>query len=86
MPVVAALTFGKWWLWFIADFCVLANGCYLTLAWVVDDRFLDTPRLLEAGASPIWIAIYCLLCVGLGYVRFRKDCVRAFGQRESADS
>ena len=79
VPVVAALLFRNRWLSFIADFCVLANGCYLALAWLAGDRFLDTPRLLEAGASPVWIAIYCLLCVGFGYVRFRIDCIEVLG-------
>jgi len=76
VPVVVALICRAWWLWFVADFCVLANGCYLAVAWFSGDRFLDTPRLLEAGTPPVWIAIYCLLCIGFGYVRFRKDCIK----------
>ena len=37
-------------LWFIAYFCVLANGMYLATAWISGDRYLDTPKLLEHGA------------------------------------
>lgn len=62
------------WAWFVADFCLLANGAYLALAWIAGDRFLDTPRLLQAGSHPITIALYCLITIGFGYTRFRNDC------------
>lgn len=61
--------------WFIADFCLLANGAYLAASWLSGDRFLDTPRLLAAGAWPASIATYCLVTIGIGYVRFRADCM-----------
>lgn len=61
--------------WFVADFCLVANGGYLTLAWLSGDRFLDTPRLLDAGAEPATIVLYCLLTIGTGYVWFRSDCM-----------
>ena len=60
--------------WFVADFCLLANGCYLAVSWWTGDRLLDTPRLLAAGASPIWIGTVCALACGVGYMRFRADC------------
>lgn len=75
VPVVFALAVRRKWVWFIADFCVLANGAYLALAWASGDRLLDTPRLLEAGTPPFTIALYCSVAIGLGYVRFRRDCV-----------
>ena len=61
--------------WFIADFCLLANGAYLAAAWISGDRWLDTPRLLAAGASPLVIGAFCLAAIGVGYVRFRADCM-----------
>ncbi|MEO1617627.1 MAG: hypothetical protein AAFV88_17385 [Planctomycetota bacterium] len=62
--------------WFIADFCVLANGSYLTLSWISGDRFLDAPRMLAAG-TPAWLlASYCVITVSVGYVRFRNDCIQ----------
>ncbi|MEM9701332.1 MAG: hypothetical protein AAF907_02660 [Planctomycetota bacterium] len=60
--------------WFLADFCLLANGSYLAVAWTTGDRLLDTPRMFRAGVSPVGIAAFCLLACGVGYVRFRNDC------------
>jgi len=75
VPIAIAALIRKRWAWFIADFCILANGVYLVLAWLSGDRFLDTPRLLSAGAPPGLIVIYCGLTIVLGYVWFRSDCV-----------
>jgi hypothetical protein len=76
IPFILAATVRKHWSWFVADFCLIANGGYLALAWLSGDRFLDTQRLLDAGASPVWIVIYCSLTIGIGYAWFRSDCVR----------
>ena len=75
VPLIASSIIRKRWAWFIADFCVIANGGYLALAWLSGDRFLDTPRLLAAGAYPASIVVYCILTIGVGYVRFRSDCI-----------
>jgi hypothetical protein len=75
VPGLIALLFRHQWLVFVADFCLLANGGYLAIAWLSGDPFLDTPRLLEAGASPVTITIYCALTIGIGYLRFRRDCI-----------
>jgi hypothetical protein len=64
-------------MWFIANFCVLANGAYIATAWFSGDRYLDTPKMLEHGASPITIAVYCILTIGFGYVGFRRSCISA---------
>ncbi|XZE52044.1 hypothetical protein SH139x_003722 [Planctomycetaceae bacterium SH139] len=74
-PAVLAALSRQRWAWFIADFCLLANGCYLALAWVSGDRLLDTPRLLAAGAHPATIMLYCLFTIGTGYTWFRSDCI-----------
>lgn len=63
------------WAWFIADFCLLANGVYLALAWLSGDRYLDAPRLLDAGTHPVTIAIYCCVTIGFGYTWFRSDFI-----------
>ena len=84
MPVSAALTARHRWAWFVADFCVLANGVYLTVAWGSGDRFLDTPRLLNAGAHPATIALFCVATIAIGYVRFRVDCRRVISGAEGA--
>ena len=62
--------------WLIAHFCVLANGMYLATAWITGDRYLDTTKLLEHGAFPSSIGIYCLVTIGFGYLGFRQQCVR----------
>jgi hypothetical protein len=74
-PLTAAMVIQRDWMWFIANFCLLANGAYITTAWFTGDGYLDTPKLLEHGASPIAIAVYCLLTIGLGYVGFRRSCI-----------
>jgi polyferredoxin len=76
MPLALALLVRKDWMWFIAYFCMLANGAYLATAWVSGDQYLDTPKLLEHGAYPGTIAIYCLLTIGFGYLGFRRHCIR----------
>lgn len=73
-PIILAAFIRKRWAWFVADFCLIANGGYLALAWMSGDRFLDTPRLLDAGANPATIVLYCIVTLGAGYVRFRFDC------------
>ena len=72
-----AMIIQREWMWFIANFCMLANGAYIATAWLSGDRYLDTPKLLEHGASPISVALYCLLTIGFGYVGFRRSCVSA---------
>lgn len=77
-PMVVAVLVRRPWMWFVADFCLLANGTYLATAWIAGDRHLDTTRLLQAGASPRWIAAYCAVTIISGYVRFRADCQSLF--------
>lgn len=73
VPLGVALLVRREWMWFLANFCLLANGAYLATAWLSGDRFLDTPRLLEAGAWPGSVLAYCILTIVLGYVRFRAN-------------
>jgi hypothetical protein len=76
IPGLVACTIRTGWMWFIAHFCTLANGCYIACAWITGDRFLDTPKMLEHGAHPVSISAYCALTIGIGYVGFRSQCVR----------
>ena len=76
IPLAIALVIRRDWMWFVSHFCTLANGAYLATAWISGDRYLDTPKLLEHGAHPATIAIYCLLTIGFGYVGFRRQCIR----------
>lgn len=61
--------------WFVAYFCVLANGIYLLLAWWSGERFLDTPQLLEQGASRFSVGLFCLVTISMGYIGIRKTCM-----------
>ncbi|MGV3485574.1 MAG: hypothetical protein ACO1RT_14245 [Planctomycetaceae bacterium] len=74
-PIAIAALVRRRVAWFVADFCLVANGGYLALAWLSGDRFLDTPRLLAAGTHPAWIAVYCIVTISIGYIRFRADCM-----------
>ncbi len=75
LPLIAAAIARQRWAWFIADFCLIANGGYLALGWLAGDRFLDTPRLLAAGVHPATLAAFCLVTILVGYFRFRADCL-----------
>ena len=78
IPVLAAGRLRQPSGWLIASACVLANGLYLATAWLSGDRYLDTPRLLEQGASPRLIGLYCALTVGSGYWAFRNAVLQLF--------
>lgn len=86
IPLIIAFAIRKAWLLFIADFCLLANGVYLATAWLSGDRYLDTPQLLAHGAHPISIVTYCVLTIGFGYVRFRRQCMRILAPPQVANS
>ena len=71
LPLIVALGIGHRWLWFIADFCLLANGVYIAAGWISRDSYLDTIRLLDNGASPVTLIAFCATTIGFGYGRFR---------------
>ena len=76
LPTLLALVIRRDWAWFIANFCIIANGVYLAVAWWSGDRFLDTQMLLANGASPFAIGTYCVITIAVGYRGFRKSCIR----------
>ena len=86
IPLVFAMLIRKDWMSFIAYFCVLANGSYLATAWVSGDRYLDTPKLLEKGAYPATVFIYCALTIAVGYVGFRRHCIRVLSAPKCLDA
>lgn len=77
-PLIAALLIRRRWSWFIADFCILANGLYLAASWASGDQYLDTTQLLAKGAHPSSILLYCAVTIPVGYLRFRRDCLAIF--------
>ncbi len=76
VPLAIAIILRRGWCWFIAYFCLIANGSYLAIAWYTGERFLDTPKLLHHGAPPTTIAAYCVITILVGYWGFRKQCAR----------
>lgn len=85
IPLAVALLVRRDWMGFIESFCMLANGMYIATAWYSGDRLLDTPRMLEYGASRFAIAVYCVVTIGVGYVWFRRSCARAFVRKDRAE-
>lgn len=71
IPVSAALVIRQRWMWAIAYFCVLANGLYLAAGWIAGDAYLDSTQLLEKGANPITLAVFCIVTTGWGYWKLR---------------
>ncbi len=84
VPVLLAMIVQSEWAWFIASFCVLANGTYIATSWCTGDRYLDTSKMLEHGASPVAIAAYCLVTIGFGYVGFRRSCISALSDSSTS--
>ena len=78
VPLVVAFTFRYNAFWFVTYFCMIANGAYLATAWITADRYLDTTKLLEHGAHPATIVVYCMVTIGLGYLGFRRKCIQIF--------
>lgn len=81
VPLAVAVLARREAIWFVAHFCLLANGSYLALAWVTGEHYLDTPKLLAHGAHPAAIAAYCAATIGAGYVGFRRQCIRVLSPR-----
>ncbi len=86
VPILLAFLARRDWSWFIAFFCMLANGLYLLTAWYSGDKYLDTPKLLEHGAHPITIALYCVVTIGIGYIGFRRQCLRVLAPSHASDT
>lgn len=83
-PLLAAVLLRRDAIWFIATFCIVANGVYLAVGWFVGHSHLDTARLLEHGASPLTILLYCLMTIPLGYIGFRHYVLRILAPRNEA--
>ena len=83
IPVLVAFTLNRPSTWFVAYFCLLANGSYLALAWMVGDSFLDTTKLIQHGAWSVSLFAYCLVTILPGYFGFRNCCTRIFEKSKS---
>ena len=81
-PVIAAIAIRRPWATFIASACCLANGTYLAAGWLSGDRFLDTTRLLDAGASRLAIAAFCATTFIAGYAGCRAAATKLWTQTQ----
>ncbi len=78
VPLLAGWVARRSAVWFVAWFCVLANGAYIATGWLMGDSELDTTKLLAAGA-PVWsIGLYVVATVVPGYVGFRREWLRVW--------
>ncbi len=80
-PLLLAVLVRRSSAWFVACFCMLANGLYLAVAPLTSDSYLDTTKLLEHGASPIAIAAFCVATIVPGYLGIRR-CLIEFWRNE----
>ena len=61
--------------WFVAWFCVVANGTYLLLGYLGGDGELDSVKMLRCGARPAELLGAVVVMLPLGYIKFRQFCV-----------
>lgn len=85
-PLALALILRTEWMWFIANFCLLANGVYILAGWIDGGEFLDTPKLLKHGAWSISIATYCALTISFGYIGLRRSFLVVWVGEQDGDS
>jgi hypothetical protein len=86
LPLLLAWFIRRNWAWFVAYFSLLANGSYLAIGWYSGDRYLDTIQLLNQGAHPFAIVLYCLVTISVGYLGFRHACAKCLGHNIMNDS
>lgn len=86
IPMILAIAIRRRWSWFIADFCLIAGGSYIALAWVSNEPHLDTARLLKHGAPQWQIILFCIVTIVPGYIRFRNQCVSRLKPLESIET
>ncbi len=73
-------------MWLVAYFCMLANGLYLIVSWIVGDRYLDGPRLIEEGTHPFWLILFSAVTILLGYTQLRRTVLQICGRKISEPS
>ncbi len=61
--------------WFVAWFCLLANGLYLFLGLFSDGSELDTRKLIRAGTPTTVVAIIASVAATVGYWKLRRVCL-----------
>ena len=62
--------------WFVAWFCIVANGLYLLVGAYSGDAELDSTKMIKAGTPTSVLVIASAAITVLGYVGFRNECQR----------
>ena len=76
LPLLVAWLSKRPAVWFVAWFCIVANGLYLLTGCYSNDSELDSVKMVKAGMStPLLIFVSAAMSV-LGYVGFRSECQR----------
>lgn len=78
VPLLAAAGIRRRTAWFIAHFCLLANGLYLAVGWWEGSSELDATKLLDQGASAAQLWSYSIVTIAWGYTGLRADVVAHF--------
>lgn len=84
IPLALAWSIRRTAAWLVAHFCTLSNGLYLAAGWASGGRFLDTAELLQHGAHPAAIMLYCIVTISIGYIGFRRHCIAMLLPRSRA--
>lgn len=74
LPFLPAVMFKSRRIWFVANFCLLANGSYLAIGWFAGDPLSDSPQLLAAGTPRFVLAVIAIAMIVSGYPLFRRSC------------
>ena len=75
VPLLVAACVRRPACWFVAWFCLLANGAYLLLGYFSSDAELDSAKLICAGARAAELVAATVIMLPLGYLKFRQACV-----------
>jgi hypothetical protein len=80
VPLATASLLKRPAVWFVAWFCVTANGIYLLLGYYSGDNELDSYKILQMG-TPDWILVAVGSAMTLaGYTGFRTEFQRRIDQ------
>ncbi|MFO0976629.1 MAG: hypothetical protein U0996_09545 [Planctomycetaceae bacterium] len=73
LPLLIAVVIQRRSVAMVASFCLVANGLYLAIGLLTDDRWIDSQRLLEHGSSRWLIVLFSLACLLPGYPWLRSS-------------
>ena len=75
VPLLSAAIIRRPACWFVAWFCLVANGSYLLLGYLSGAGELDSTKMIRAGARPVELLGAVIVMLPLGYIKFRQSCV-----------